>query len=64
MNATLINGGRMRWLPDKSARCGVGKGRMNGQWQKELGEVTCRRCVKLKLHDAKAAESSTADGRR
>lgn len=33
MNATLINGGRVHWLPEKSARCGVGKNRERGQWQ-------------------------------
>lgn len=47
MNATLINGGRVHWLPAKSARCGVGKNRERGQWQMDLGEVTCLRCRAL-----------------
>ena len=48
MNATLINGGKVHQVNDGATRCGVGKSRTRVQWQMELGEVTCLRCVKLK----------------
>jgi hypothetical protein len=46
MNATLINGGKVHQVINGATRCGAGKGRKSIQWQMELGDVTCRRCVK------------------
>ena len=51
MNATLTNGGKVHLLRDRAARCGVGKNSKRRQWQMELGDVTCQRCVKLKQAD-------------
>lgn len=67
MNATLIEGGKVHGLMDRVARCGVGKNRERGEWQMELGEVTCRRCVKLQRSDAhkqaqETQKNSTRDG--
>lgn len=47
MNATAFEGGKVHLLRDQAARCGVGKPPKHSQWQIELGEVTCRRCVRL-----------------
>ena len=46
MNATLFDGGKVHRLLDRAARCGVGKSRQRRDWQMDLGEVTCLRCVK------------------
>jgi hypothetical protein len=51
MNATAFNGGKVHLLTDQAARCGVGKHTKYSQWQTDLGEVTCRRCVKLEAFD-------------
>ena len=51
MNATLINGGKVHQVNNGATRCGVGKRRAPVQWQMELGEVTCGRCVKLAQAD-------------
>jgi hypothetical protein len=51
MNATLTNGGKVHLVNGGTTRCGVGKGRKSVQWQMELGDVTCLRCVKLKQAD-------------
>jgi len=51
MNATIINGGKVHRLTKQAARCGVGKQARHCQWQMDLGEVTCRRCVRLGLVD-------------
>jgi hypothetical protein len=45
MNATLFDGGKVHRLLDRAAQCGVGKSRQRRDWQMDLGEVTCRRCV-------------------
>jgi hypothetical protein len=63
MNATLFNGGKVHWLLDLAARCGVGKRRQRRAWQMELGAVTCLRCVKLKQADEKARKVLTTDER-
>jgi len=65
MNATLMNGGKVHLVINDATRCGVAKGRKSIQWQMELGEVTCRRCVKLNEKDGgKGAQKiSTADER-
>ena len=47
MNATLFNGGKVHRLESNTTRCGVGRNAKKRTWQMELGEVTCRRCVKL-----------------
>ena len=47
MNATAFNGGKIHLLTEQAARCGVGKHPKYRQWQMDLGEVTCRRCVRL-----------------
>ena len=47
MNATAFDGGKVHRLTDQAARCGVGKHPQRRQWQIDLGEVTCQRCVKL-----------------
>jgi hypothetical protein len=46
MNATLFEGGKVHRLAGLAARCGVGKRRQRREWQMDLGEVTCLRCVK------------------
>jgi len=53
MNATLFNGGKVHRMLEGVARCGVGKRRQRAQWQMELGDVTCRRCVKLNEKDGR-----------
>ena len=47
MNGTVIDGGKVHLLTERAARCGVGHHARRGQWQIELGEVTCQRCLKL-----------------
>jgi hypothetical protein len=47
MNATVFEGGKVHLLTDQAARCGVGKQPKRGQWQTDLGEVTCQRCRKI-----------------
>ena len=62
MNGTVIDSGKVHLLTEKAARCGVGKhptGR--GQWQMDLGEVTCQRCVKLRLVPAPALFKPAAE---
>ena len=54
MNGTVIDGGKVHLLTEKAARCGVGHHARRGQWQMELGEVTCQRCIKLRLVPAPA----------
>lgn len=62
MNATAFNGGKVHLLTDQAARCGVGKHPEQRQWQMDLGEVTCRRCVKLVKRDDQK-EAPTTDSR-
>jgi len=63
MNATLFNGGKVHLVVNDATRCGVAKGRKSIQWQTELGEVTCRRCVKLNEKDGrKRARSASRTG--
>jgi hypothetical protein len=73
MNATAFDGGKVHLLTEQAARCGVGKHPKYKQWQMDLGEVTCQRCVKLgavKLKDlgpaggAEARRRSAARPRR
>ena len=72
MNATLFNGGKVHLVVNDATRCGVTKGRKSIQWQMELGDVTCRRCVRLSEKDSRKGEQSasrtgqslTADERR
>jgi hypothetical protein len=45
MNATLFDGGKVHQLAGAVARCGVGKNHQLSQWQTDLGEVTCERCL-------------------
>ena len=52
MNATAFDGGKVHLLADQAARCGVGKPPKHRPWQIDLGEVTCRRCVRLRSTDA------------
>ncbi len=47
MNATAFDGGKVHLLTEQAARCGVGKHGKHRQWQTDLGQVTCQRCVKL-----------------
>ena len=47
MNATLFDSGKVHRLLDHAARCGVGKSRKRGEWQMDLGAVTCLRCAKF-----------------
>jgi hypothetical protein len=57
MNATLINGGKVHQVNNGATRCGVGKRRTSVQWQMELGDVTCGRCVRLnKAYPSKSAK--------
>ena len=60
MNATAFNGGKVHLLTEQAARCGVGKHAQHTQWQTELGEVTCRRCIKLVKGD-RQKEAATKD---
>ncbi len=60
MNATAFDGGKVHLLTDQAARCGVGKHPEQRQWQMDLGEVTCQRCVKLVKGDDQK-EASTTD---
>lgn len=53
MNAALFNGGKVHLLTDQVARCGVGKHSTHRQWQTDLGEMTCQRCVKLERIDGR-----------
>lgn len=57
MNATLFNGGKVHWLRDVAARCGVGRNCKKRTWQMELGDVTCQRCVRLKRIDGRKESS-------
>jgi hypothetical protein len=59
MNATLFDGGKVHWLAGLAACCGVGKNRQPAHWQTDLGEITCRRCVKYRLANEKAEKVST-----
>lgn len=60
MNASACEGGKVHLLTEQAARCGVGKPPRHGRWQMELGEVTCRRCVRLRASDAIQAQLVTA----
>ena len=60
MNATAFDGGKVHLLTVRAARCGVGKHARHSQWQTELGELTCRRCIKLVKGDGQK-EASTRD---
>jgi hypothetical protein len=62
MNATLINGGKVHRLSDGGSRCGVDKSRKHAAWQMDLGEVSCQRCVRLKLVDQRALIPSRGEG--
>ncbi len=65
MNATAFDGGKVHLLTDQAARCGVGKHPRTRQWQMDLGEVTCQRCVKLGSVEVKRVTSDgSAEGRR
>ena len=61
MNATAFEGGKVHLLTDQAARCGVGKHARRGHWQTDLGEVTCRRCVRLKLVDQRRCAAVVAE---
>ena len=61
MNATAFNGGKVHLLTDQAARCGVGKHAQYKQWQTDLGEVTCQRCIKLVKSDGQKAASTTEE---
>jgi hypothetical protein len=64
MNATVFEGGKVHLLTDQAARCGVGKQPKRGQWQTDLGEVTCLRCVKLRpVDERRLAAGEAANGR-
>ena len=62
MNATAFNGGKVHLLTELAARCGVCKHAKRSQWQTELGEVTCRRCIKLGMDDGQKEASTTENG--
>jgi hypothetical protein len=62
MNATISKGGKVHLLTDKVARCGVGKHSQRRQWQTDLGEVTCQRCVKLTEADGRKKAQETQKG--
>ena len=62
MNAALFNGGKVHLLTDKVARCGVGKHSQHSQWQMDLGEVTCQRCLKLRLVDQRHSGTGKREG--
>jgi hypothetical protein len=62
MNATLFIDGKVHQVDEGRTRCGVGKRRTPVQWQMELGEVTCQRCVRLQRIDSrKEAQTAQAD---
>ena len=61
MNATAFEGGKVHLLKDQAARCGVGKHGRRGHWQTDLGEVTCRRCVRLNLVDLRRCAAAVAE---
>jgi hypothetical protein len=61
MNATAFDGGKVHLLTDQAARCGVGKHPKQRQWQMDLGEVTCQRCVKLESVPVKHLTAADAD---
>jgi hypothetical protein len=63
MNATAFDGGKIHLLTDQAARCGVGKHPEQRQWQTDLGEVTCQRCVKLEAFD-RQQPAADADAER
>ena len=62
MNATAFNGGKVHLLTDQAARCGVGKHPNHRQWQADLGDVTCRRCIKLVMDDGQKEAATTENG--
>ena len=62
MNATFFNGGKVHRLNDGAARCGVGRNFKKRAWQMELGDVTCRRCVKLEKTKAKPVLTTDEHG--
>jgi hypothetical protein len=65
MNATAFDGGKVHLLADQAARCGVGKPPKQRPWQIDLGEVTCRRCVRLGAVELKPLPSAGGgEGRR
>jgi len=47
MKATVFNGGKVQRVRDGVVRCWAGKIGKRGEWQMELGEMTCR-CRKTK----------------
>ncbi len=58
INISLPKGQRVHWLRDGWPACGGGRHGKKGAWQTDLGEVTCRRCVKM----ARAAAEGKKDG--
>jgi hypothetical protein len=66
MNAMLPHGGKVHAMRDAAPRCGGGRHGKRGPWQLDMGDVTCRRCVKFLRSDGhKAAkEKLTADEHR
>jgi len=67
MNATAFDGGKVHLLTELAARCGVGKHAPRSQWQTDLGEVTCRRCLRFWLVDQRrvaAVQAETTKGHR
>ena len=61
MNATAFDGGKVHVLTELAARCGVGKHAPRSQWQTDLGEVTCRRCLRFRLLDQRHLAAAGAE---
>ena len=61
MNATAFEGGKVHLLTELAARCGVGKHAPRSQWQMDLGDVTCRRCVRFQLVDQRQLAAAQAE---
>ena len=67
MNATAFDGGKVHLLTELAARCGVRKHAPRSQWQTDLGEVTCRRCLRFRTVDERqlaAVQTETTEGHR
>ena len=47
MNVSLPTKWRVHWLRAGQPACGGGRHGKKGAWQMDIGEVTCKRCVKM-----------------
>jgi len=58
MNVSIPTRWRVHWLRAGQPACGGGRHGKKGVWQLDIGEVTCKRCEKIK-----AAREKPGDGR-